>query len=213
MTGTVHRLESELVFVDLELEHVFSIVLPVTRSLPKVGVKDVWRSDFGETTLEIFFLDKCHQGVVDSHTHGQEERTSGRKVVKDEQLLVLTDFSVVSLSGFLKILFVFFHLSIVGERHAVDSLESVVLGITKEVRRRVLVQYHQQMFNIQFALSHLGDGQGLNTASMRNMRTKTQVNQRATSVDSRRGSIRDLVLDIVLLILVVLEHLEQHLLG
>lgn len=48
---------------------------------------------------------------------------------------------------------------------------------------------------------------------MRNVGTKTQVDQRTTSVNSRRGSIRDLVLDIVLLILVVLEHLEQNFFG
>lgn len=84
MTRAVHRLESKLLFVNLELEHVFGIVLPVTRSFPEVGVEDIGRSDLGETTLEIFVLDKCHQGVVDSHTHRQEEGTSRRKVVKDE---------------------------------------------------------------------------------------------------------------------------------
>lgn len=61
--------------------------------------------------------------------------------------------------------------------------------------------------------SHLGNSQGLDTAGVRNVGTKTQVNQGTTSVDSRRGSIRDLVLDIVLLILVVFEHLEQDFLG
>jgi hypothetical protein len=60
------------------------------------------------------------------------------------------------------------------------------------------------------------------------MGTKTEIDQRAASVDCGRSSIGDLVLDVVLLVLVVLlisttnrytihkaylEHLQQHLFG
>jgi hypothetical protein len=45
VTGTVHWLDGELLLIDLKLEHVFRVVLPVARGLPEFRVEDVWRAD------------------------------------------------------------------------------------------------------------------------------------------------------------------------
>lgn len=45
VTGTVHRLQGKLVFVDVEEEHVLLVVVVVTRSLPEIDIEHVGRDD------------------------------------------------------------------------------------------------------------------------------------------------------------------------
>lgn len=60
--------------------------------------------------------------------------------MEEEELLLLTNLAVVALGSLFKVLLVLNHHSLVGERDTVDTLERVVLGITKEVGGRVLLQ-------------------------------------------------------------------------
>ena len=48
VAGTVHRLQSESLFLNADLEHVLSIVVPMARGLPQLGVVDVWTDNLGE---------------------------------------------------------------------------------------------------------------------------------------------------------------------
>lgn len=48
---------------------------------------------------------------------------------------------------------------------------------------------------------------------MRNVRTSTQINQRATSVDSSGSTVRDLVINDMNLVRIMLEHFQDILLG
>lgn len=79
-------------------------------------------------------LDEVQQCIVDPHSHRQEERTAWTEIVEGPQFLVFSDTSMISLGRFLEVLLVFRHLLAIGKRHPVDSLEGIVLGITKEVR-------------------------------------------------------------------------------
>ena len=71
---------------------------------------------------------------------GKEEARAGRHLVEEEELLLLSDLAMVALGSFLEHLLVLLHLLLVGKRDTVDALQGVVLGVTKEVGRRVLSQ-------------------------------------------------------------------------
>ena len=45
VAGAVHGLESELLLLDLEPEHVLGVVVPVARRLPQLRVVDIRRDD------------------------------------------------------------------------------------------------------------------------------------------------------------------------
>jgi hypothetical protein len=57
------------------------------------------------------------------------------------------------------------------------------------------------------------DGKGLDVAGGRNVRSSAQINQGSTAVDSALGAIGDSLVDEILLVLAVLEHLEELILG
>lgn len=57
----VHRLERERLLLDIELEHVFGIVLPVTRSLPQSRVEHVGRDDLLVVALAVLGLSEDSQ--------------------------------------------------------------------------------------------------------------------------------------------------------
>lgn len=73
---TIHRLESEILVVDFESEHVVLVILPVTRGFPEGRVIHVWGLDFLEASGVVFLADEGLEGVVDSHSMGEEEATS-----------------------------------------------------------------------------------------------------------------------------------------
>lgn len=54
---------------------------------------------------------------------GQEEAASRTDIIKEEEFLVLSNLSVISLGGFFKELFVFLELLGIGEGDAVNSLQ------------------------------------------------------------------------------------------
>ena len=62
-------------------------------------------------------------------------------------------------------------------------------------------------------LTNLHNLKGLDSAGMRDVRTTTEVNQRSTTIHRRTRAIGNLVLDQMLLVLVVPEHLQEIDLG
>ena len=70
---------------------------------------------------------------------GQKEATARRHFVKEEKFLILPKFSMVPKLGFLEKFLVLLHLLGVWEGDAVDALKGVVLGVSEEIRRRVLI--------------------------------------------------------------------------
>lgn len=69
-----------------------------------LSVKDIlvvliWEVTFFEISLLVLALDQVHQGIVDANAVGKEECGSGRCLIEEEKLLVLTNLSVVALGG------------------------------------------------------------------------------------------------------------------
>lgn len=78
----------------------------------------------------ILFTDKVLQGIINSHSMGEEKATSGREFMEKEEILFATYFAVVAFGGFGKEGFVFCHLFFVGETDTVNSLEGIILGVS-----------------------------------------------------------------------------------
>lgn len=162
VSGAVHGLDGELFLVDREAEHVFGVILPVTRGLPEFRVVNVGRTDLDVATFVVFALpsrvgesnskhnnddrfpvevgthsDKLHQRVVNPHPHGQKERAPRAQFVEHEQLLLFPDLPVIPLFGLFHKLLVLGHQFRIGETDPVDTLQRVILRVGQEVRRRV----------------------------------------------------------------------------
>ena len=192
----VHRLETELLLVNIEDEHVILVMGQVAGLLPERGVEHVGGHDLVVTALPVLLLDVFHNSVVDAHTVGQPHGGTGRALLEVKELLLLANEAVIALGSLLEELLVGGHLLLIGERDTIDTLEGVVVGVTEEVGRRVL-----------------HDGESLDSAGVGNVRTTAKIDKGAVTVDSGSGAVGDLVLDDVLLVGVVGEHLEQILLA
>ena len=155
--------------------------------------------------LRTTYSNELLQRVVDSLTHGQEECASGAQIVEHEQFLLLSYSSVVSLLGFLNELLVFCELFAIRERDTVESLEGIVLGVCQKVGRGVLPNIVSDLaVTSNEPVSHFGDGHRLDSSGVRHVGTSTEIDQRSTTVNGRRGTVRHLVLDVMLLVFVVL---------
>ena len=195
VAGTVHGLESELGLLHLEDEHVLLVVLVVTRGLPEINVEHVGGHNLLETTLLVLSTDERDESVVDAGSVGEEEARSGGDLVEEPQLLVLSDLSVVSLLGLLEPLHVLLQLLVVGERDTVDTLQRGVIGVSKPVGGRVF-----------------GDAHSLDLVTVGDMRSSTEIDKGSRTVGKTSLSIRNLVLDDLLLERVVFEQLKGLLL-
>lgn len=138
VTGAVHWLETEILLLNLNLEHVLRVVLPMAGSLPQIDVVHVWSNDLFVSTGPVLLTQKLEKGVVDFGTVWQEEARSGGELVEEEEFLLLTNLSVITLGSLLQVLLVLFQLLLVWERDTVDTLEGIVVGVSEEVGRGVL---------------------------------------------------------------------------
>lgn len=130
VAGTVHRLQSITLLLHIEGEHVLLVVSPVTGRLPEICLVHVRGHDLGEISLLVLALKQVHQGVVDTHTVGEEEGRSRRHLVEEEKLLILSNLSVVALGGFSEEVLVLLKLLLVRERNTSNSLNGLVFAIT-----------------------------------------------------------------------------------
>lgn len=63
------------------------------------------------------------------------------------------------------------------------------------------------------AKTYLEDGEGFNVSGGRNMRTSAQIDERTASVDGAQSAVRNSLVDEILLVLAVVEHLKELILG
>lgn len=147
----VHGLQAITLFLDVKGEHVLLVVTPMTRNLPEVGLVDIGSHDLDETTLLVLALDEVQQGVVDTHTVGQEEGRAGRNLIEEEELLVLANLSVVALGSLSKEVLVLLELLLVRERNTSNSLHGLVGAVTEPVGGRILYSSQSSMLHATIA--------------------------------------------------------------
>ena len=140
-------------------------MFPVTGGLPQLSVVDVWTDHLLEASLPVFLLDKRLKFVVNVSSFGLEETRSRRKFVEEKEILLHSDFPVISLCRLFLKVFPLLHLLAVGERDAVDPLQTFGLCVALPVGGGVL-----------------SDGEGLDLASVSHVGTPTQVNQGAAPI-------------------------------
>ena len=135
--------------------------------MPQLDVVHVGRHNLSVSTLVILSLDEVHKGIVDACTVRKEKARTGRELVEEEKLLLLSDLAMVTLRSLFEDLLVLSHLLGVRERDTVDSLERIILGVSQEIRGGVL-----------------HDSKSLDSASVGDMRSTAQINQRTATVNS-----------------------------
>lgn len=183
----------------------YSIVLPVARGLPELRVEDIGSDDFFKATHAVSSLDEVHQSVVDVSSLGEEEAAARAELVKEEQLLLAANFTVVALSsGGLNGLPLLQHL-LVWEGNGIDTLQHFSVGVTLPVGGGVLLQSDTTKLAEG---TNLGDLESLDLARAANVGATTQVNERTIAVHSGGVGLHALIQN-TLLELVELEHLEQ----
>mmetsp|Transcript_7794 Transcript_7794/g.13789 ORF Transcript_7794/g.13789 Transcript_7794/m.13789 type:complete len:234 (+) Transcript_7794:288-989(+) len=176
MARAVHRLESKLAVFHREAEHVLPIVLRMPRSFPQSKIVHIGRIHLQISTLPVFIPQKLHQRIVNSHAMRQKERRSGAQRMEHEQLLVLTDQSVIALGSFLQEHLVLFQELGIRERDAVHSLQRRVFRLSEPV-----------------GLTDLGHGHGLDSVRVRYVRPAAEINKRSVPVCGNGGSLLQLL--------------------
>ncbi len=134
----VHGLHAVLLLLDLKHKHVLGVVAPVTRRLPEIRLVHVGGHDLLEISLAVLVLDDVHQGVVDAGSVREEKGRTGGHLVKEEELLVLSNLAMIALGSLGKEQLVLFQSLLIGERDTRDTLDGLVLAVTKPVRGRAL---------------------------------------------------------------------------
>lgn len=196
VTRAVHGLESKLLLLDFEGEHVLLVMCPMAGGLPQICLVHVGGHDLGESSLAIFCLEEVHQGVINARAVGQEEGGTRRSFIEEEELLLLTNLAVIPLLSLSKEVLVLFKLLLVRERNTSNSLDGFVLAVTQPVSGRVP-----------------DDSEGLDVSGVRDVGSSAQIDEGTASIDSALGAIGHSLVDEVLLVLAVLEHLKEFILG
>ena len=136
VTGAVHRLETHLLPLALDEEHVLAIVLPVARCLPQRLVEDDRRLHFDVARR---YEDAAHvvgERVPQHRALRQPERRTRGPLVEHEQAEILADLSVVPLLRFLEPLKMGLQLGLAEKRRAVDPLHRLVVRVALPVGAR-----------------------------------------------------------------------------
>ena len=150
----------------------------MTGLLPKAQVENVWRDDLLEASHTILLPDQLDELVIDLGAHRVEEGGSRGHFKVMEQVLLLSDESMVTPLGLLSELDVLVKLLLRGEGDSVDALKTVVGGLAEPVGRRV--SHHFE------TLDEFSGG---------NMRASAQINQVAALVSGHALTILDLSTD------------------
>lgn len=70
----VHRLQPEVLLLDLELEHAVGVVVPVARGVPQLGVVDVGADHLLEPSLPVLLLQEGEELVVNVSSLGWKKQ-------------------------------------------------------------------------------------------------------------------------------------------
>lgn len=97
VTRAVHRLESPLTLLDIKLEHIVLVVSPVARSFPDADIVHVGGLDLLVATLAVLGAQERLDLIEDLDSVGEEEGTTGGRLIEEEEFLLLADPQVVAL--------------------------------------------------------------------------------------------------------------------
>src|SRR5690606_9383759 len=100
MTRTVHRLKGELSFINLSVVHILMILLIVTRSVPKIYVKNLRCNNFLVIKLAINPSHEIYETVINNCSFRHKEWRSRSDWIKDKKLKLFTKFSMVTFLSF-----------------------------------------------------------------------------------------------------------------
>ena len=100
MTWAIHGFHSEALMLDLEHVDVVLVVLVVTTGLPQFEVVHIGSDYLRVAPHSILFSDHFSQAVVDLSSVGVPENTTRGQVVMVEELLMLTNDTVITLRCF-----------------------------------------------------------------------------------------------------------------
>lgn len=89
MAWAVHWLQSEFLFLALELKHVFTVMLPVAGGLPQFSVVNVGCDNFLEAALPVFGTNKVNELIVNKCSFWIEKATAWTELMEKKQLLFL----------------------------------------------------------------------------------------------------------------------------
>ena len=126
VTRAVHGLQPVCILFNIKCKHILLVVLPMSRSLPQLGVVHVRSDDLLVITLPVLLPEKVKESIVNACAMRQEETTSRAELVEKEKFLVLSNLSVVSLCGLLQEFLVFLELLLVWETDTIYTLQRVI---------------------------------------------------------------------------------------
>ena len=132
--GAVHRLDGEVLVVDLGGVHVFLIVIPVAGLLPEFAAQNHRRLDLLIAGLAVDLAPVVFQQIAQDHALGEEEGEAGALVKDVEQVELAAQLAVVALLGLLKALHIGVQILAAGEGRAVDALQHLVFLVAAPVR-------------------------------------------------------------------------------
>ena len=116
----------------------------------------------------------------------------------------LADLAVVTLGCLSQECLIVRKLLFIWEGYAVDPLKSVIVGVSKEVRSRALLDVSAARTQNDSGEADFRDHECFDPSCMRDMRSNTQVHHRATSIHSCRSTIGNLAFYEMPFILIIL---------
>lgn len=189
MAGAVHWLQSPFTLFNVQLEHVIPVVSPVARGFPDAYIIHVGRLNFKVTSFPILGAQQFLQRIENLGTVRKKEWTPRRYVVKEEELLVFTNSQVIPFLCLFQEFQMLLHGLLIGKCHATNSLQRIVVLVTKEVRRRVL-----------------HDLERLDLSSVLDVRATAEIDKSSATVYRGFLSLHEVV-DVMQLVLAVRKHL------
>jgi hypothetical protein len=111
----------------------------MSRSLPKLHVVNIWTDDLVESSLSVLVPYHVHKVVVDMGSLWKEEARSWGKFVEEEELLISSQFSMISFSCFLLHFLPLLQLLGIWKGNPVDTLKGLTaVCLPFPIARRVL---------------------------------------------------------------------------
>lgn len=113
---------------------------------------------------------------------------------------------MIPFRGLLQEFLIFDELLLIWEGDSVNSLQGIVVGIPKEIRSGILSSHFNTRLQRKTCAgpTYLGDHESLNFPGMWDVRANAEIDHWSTPIHSRGGTVWDLGLDELFLVLVVL---------
>lgn len=139
---TIHGLKGESVLVNVKGEHVLTVMLPVSRSLPELAAVHVGGQDLREVALVVLLSYEVYQCVINAGSSRKKETASGAQIMEKEKLLFLPNRPVVPGPGLLLELLPGSHPLLIRKGHPVDPLQHFHLRVVRPVCQGILENFY-----------------------------------------------------------------------